>query len=780
MSQNKLVLLVDDDPDDQEIFEFALRRADESATCIFADDGRHALERLQNETDLIPDIIFIDMNMPRMNGKQCLASIKEIERFKNVPVYMYSTGADPQSVKENMELGAEDYIIKPSDVDTLAGMLSSIFKKRFITLMMAICCLSFLPSTTNAQDTIANTDSVTLVRELKRLSFEQLMNIVVTSASKSPEKLSETSAAIQVITAEDIRRSSATRLPEALRLATNLQVAQSGSHDWGITARGFNGLPVASSSLANKLLVMIDGRSVYTPLFGGVFWDVQNVMMQDIDQIEVISGPGGALWGANAVNGIININSKNARETQGLYVTGIAGTFLNHSASARYGGQADSALYYRVYGQRFGYNDTYINGKEAGDAWSMNQGGFRIDYLPGRKNTLTLQGDLYEGIENDSASTLVNGQNILGRWTHNFSETNIIALQLYFDRTYRNIQVQHFRDEMNTADIDFQHNIPLGIKHKLVWGFNMRLARNEIESILDDFIPARRDIELYSVFLQDQVAIVKDKLDLTIGLKVLHNEYTGIEYHPTVRSSFRPAQRQTLWVAVSQGIRTPTRYDADNASPVLGSFGEMQSENVIAYEAGYRIQIGHNLALSASGYYNVYTDLRSIDTNSTPLPAFYWANNLEAESYGFEFSMNFMATENWKLRGGYTWLDKKFTVVSHKTYPYTELFEAIDPHNQFLLQSMIAIGKKIQFDQVLRYVDVLPSGFTPSVPSYVAANLRLGYQYKWFAISVGAQNLAFIPDTQNASLNLNYVKRHREFGRNEVPPNFYGKLTLKF
>jgi iron complex outermembrane receptor protein len=645
--------------------------------------------------------------------------------------------------------------------------------------MMAICCLGFLPQFAKAQDTTATTDSVTLVKELKRLSFEQLMNIVVTSASKSPEKLSETAAAVQVITAEDLRRSTATRLPEALRLATNLQVAQSGSHAWGITARGFNGLPVASSSLANKLLVMIDGRSVYTPLFGGVFWDVQNVMMHDLEQIEVISGPGGALWGANAVNGIINIISKSARETQGLYVTGGGGSFMSHTVSARYGGQADSTLFYRVYGQRFGFNDTYRNGEEAGDAWSMNQAGFRMDYMPIGKNTITFQGDIYEGTENDSASTLVNGQNLLGRWTHTFSENNLIALQLYYDRTYRNIQVQHFRDEMNTADVDFQHNITVGSRHKLVWGFNYRLSRNEIESILDDFKPAARDIDLYSAFIQDQVAIVKEKLDLTLGVKVLHNIYTGVEYHPTVRTSFRPTQRQTIWAAVSQGVRTPTRYDADNASPVLGSFGEMQSENVVAYEAGYRIQIGHNLAMSASVYYNEYSDLRSIDTNATPLPLFYWTNHLEAESYGFEFSMNYMATQNWKLRGGYTWLDKKFTVLSNKTYPYTELFEAIDPHNQFLLQSMLTIRKKFQFDQVLRYVDALPPGLAPKVPSYLTFNLRLSYQHKWFVFTIAGQNLMSFIGTETP-FKFDIEDRHREFGTNEIPRNIYGKLTLSF
>src|SRR5688500_16049410 len=331
MQFHPTVFLIDDDADDQEIFSHAMERANSTARCVFASDGIQALEKIIKDPDFNPDFIFIDMNMPRMNGQQCLTEIKKIDRMKNVPVYMYSTSADPESIEENKQLGATDFIVKPSDLNDLISILKSIIQKPVLAVMLLLCTFG-----SYAQD---SQDTLRPITELKKLSVEQLMNIVVTSVSKSPEKLSEVASAVQVVTGNDIRRSTATRLPEALRLASNLQVLQSGSHDWGITARGFNGAPVANSSLANKLLVMIDGRTVYTPLFGGVYWDVQNVLLEDVDRIEVISGPGGTLWGSNAVNGVINIISRSAVETQGLYASATYGSILRDHFAARYGGE---------------------------------------------------------------------------------------------------------------------------------------------------------------------------------------------------------------------------------------------------------------------------------------------------------------------------------------------------------------------------------------------------------------------------------------------------------
>jgi iron complex outermembrane receptor protein len=289
----------------------------------------------------------------------------------------------------------------------------------------------------------------TTSRTLKQLSVEELMNVEVTSVSKRPEKLTQTASAIQVITGEDIRRSGATNLPDALRLLTNLQVAQINAHNWGITARGFNGEPFATNTLGDKLLVLIDGRTVYSPLFSGVYWDVQNVMLEDVDRIEVISGPGGTLWGANAVNGVINIITKRAADTQGLYVAATGGSSVQDAAAARYGGTVGPDLSLRVYAQRMDYNSTdSADGGSARDGWNMNQAGFRMEYVPSPASTVTLQGDGYEGDENRPTTTNVNGQDILGRWTRTFSDQSNFQLQMYVDRTWR-----------DTPDIDYGDNL---------------------------------------------------------------------------------------------------------------------------------------------------------------------------------------------------------------------------------------------------------------------------------------------------------------------------------
>ncbi|HMG16923.1 MAG TPA: TonB-dependent receptor, partial [Saprospiraceae bacterium] len=311
---------------------------------------------------------------------------------------------------------------------------------------------------------------------MKKLSFEELMDIEVTSVSKSPEKLAEVASAIQVINSDDIHRSGSTRLPEILRLAPNLQIAQASAHDWAITARGFNGAPLSNVTLANKFLVMVDGRSVYEPLLGGVFWDVQNVLTEDINRIEIISGPGGTQWGANAVNGVINVISKEAKETQGFYGSVISGTFLQDHICARYGSHKDSSFYFRVYGQRYDHKSTLLeNGKDGRDKWKMNQLGFRSDYYLSKENNFTLQGDLYDGSENDSAIIFLKGMNLIGRWNRSFSKQSNLSIQFYYDHTYRDYTVSGFKDKLNTYDIDLQHDFNIGKSHHLVWGAGYRV-----------------------------------------------------------------------------------------------------------------------------------------------------------------------------------------------------------------------------------------------------------------------------------------------------------------
>jgi len=364
---------------------------------------------------------------------------------------------------------------------------------------------------------------------LKKLSLEELMHIEVTSVSRSPERLFDAASAVQVITGDDVRRSGATSIPEALRLAPNLDVAQVNSHDWAISARGFN------NTIANKLLVMIDGRTVYTRLYAGVFWDVQNVLLEDLDRIEVVSGPGGTLWGANAVNGVINIITKSAKDTQGTYLSGAGGSLLQDFGAARYGGSIGTNLYYRVYGQRFDRNSTvFPSGQDAADSSEMTQGGFRLDWYPSDGNTLTLQGDAYGGNEQGQPSdTTLNGQNVLGRWTHTFSPESDLQVQTYFDRTWRRIPGT-FAEDLKTYDFDFQHRFALGERQSIVWGAGYRLMQDEVEnSPALAFLPPNRNLQLFSGFLQDEITLIPERLKFTAGTKVEHNDFSGVEVQPS-------------------------------------------------------------------------------------------------------------------------------------------------------------------------------------------------------------------------------------------------------
>ena len=605
---------------------------------------------------------------------------------------------------------------------------------------------------------------------LKKLSMEALMGIEVTSVSKTPQKLSEVASAIQVITGEDIRRSSAMSLPEALRLAPNLQVAQTNSHDWAITARGFNGAPLSNASLANKLLVMIDGRSVYTPLFGGVFWDAQNVLLEDIDRIEVVSGPGGTLWGDNAVNGVINIISKTADETQGIYASGAAGTFLQDQAGLRYGGKAGNNLFYRVYGQLFDDKGTTIHDTTAAnDKWNSVQGGFRMDYYPSEQNTLTLQGDLYGGRENNPTSTIINGQNILGRWIHKFSDSSNLKLQMYVDRAYRDFPLTGFKDELITYDMDFQHSFLLGMRQQVLWGGGFRLADDHSNnSPALSFVPPDASLPLVTGFVQDQIPIVRNLLHLTLGTKLSNNHYTGFEIQPSGRLALTPNTHHTIWAAVSRAVRVPSRLDADEVTPSLTTpNAKFSTEKLIAYEIGYRVEPFRRLAVSLAGYYNQYTDLRSIDANpggSSPLKL---ANDQKAHTWGIEVSANYWMFDWWHLRMGYTWLKKKFTALSPAVVPGADVFEGLDPHHQAMLQSILDLPRHFQLDMTARFVDSLTIWpLSPRVSQYFAADLRLAWQYKQFEFSIVGRDL--------------FTRRHIEFGVSQIPRNLYGRILWRF
>lgn len=625
----------------------------------------------------------------------------------------------------------------------------------------------------------SQTASAQKASKLSELSLEELMNIKVTSISRRPEKLTEVESAVQVITGEDIQRSGATRLPEALHLASNLQMAQANSHDWAITARGFNGLPSAGGILANKLLVMIDGRSIYNPLFGGVYWDVQNTLLKDIDRIEVVSGPGGTLWGANAVNGVINIVTKSAKETQGFYATGTIGSLLNDFGGMRLGSRSgvDSNLYFRIYAQHFDQESTMLeSGTDAKDAWNMTQGGFRMDYYSTKKNSFTLQGDFYEGGENKDSLiryTVTDGQNALAHFTHLFSEKSDIKIQAYYDRTSRTTpnSVQPFLYSLITYDLDIHHRFPIGKKQSLIYGAGYRLQQDRTSDIFNPpnkapaFDPVNREMPLYSLFFQDEIIVVPELLKLTIGSKFLNNVFTGDEIQPCARIAWTPNKSNTLWASVSRAVRIPTRFDADIRT--IKPYVKLKSEKVIAYELGYRVRPMAKLSLSFATFYNHYKDIRSLDKNTDPKVPIILANNQTAESWGFEVNGNYQAMEWWRLRGGYAYFNRKFRAVSAAVLPISVEFESVDPKNIFMIQSIMDITKELSLDILARYVDKLPAATTiKSVPSYLTFDVRFAWQWKQFEISLIGQNLL--------------EEEHIEVGKSKIPRTISARITCQF
>jgi iron complex outermembrane receptor protein len=631
----------------------------------------------------------------------------------------------------------------------------------------------------------------TSISDLKQLTVEDLMNVEITSVARHPEKLIAAASAIQVITQDDIRRSGATSIPEALRLADNLQVAQKNSHDWAISARGFN------TALGNKLLVMIDGRTVYTPLYSGVFWDSQDYPLEDIDRIEVISGPGGALWGANAVNGVINIITKRAQDTQGLYADAGAGTQLKDSVGVRYGGAAGAASDYRVYGKFFERgNEELADGSPANDRWRQGRGGFRVDSQVSSHDNLTLQGDIYAGQEDTVLErwSNVSGENILGRWSRSFTDGSDFALQSYVDRTHRGIPESSlsigttqlsppgtFGDDLTTLDVDFQNRIHATAADQFVWGLGFRHTHDVTTNAPGlGFLPSVLSQNLYSIFIQNEFKLRPDLL-FTIGTKLEHNDYTGFEYEPDARFSWTLDSNQAVWGAVSRAVRTPSRIDHDLSEGVppylviLKGGADFTSEKVVAYELGYRAQLTSTLAGSVSGFLNQYQDVRSTSITPLTLIPFYFANNLEGSTDGLEFSGTYQISEAWSLHGGYTLLKEHLHVKPGAFDLSGALNETADPQHQITLRSSLNLPQHTELDTELRWVDSLRTnnGATPgTVPPYVELNAR----YSWhpnnrLELSLSGENLLH--------------NRHPEYGypdpsRVEIERSAYGKVAWRY
>lgn len=652
-------------------------------------------------------------------------------------------------------------------------------------ILTFIVVVLVLPSDAYGQTTAGDTLSTS---ELKQLSLEDLMDIEVTSVSKHPEKLSETASAIQVITSDEIHRSGATSIPEALRLADNLDVAQNASSGWNISARGFN------AAVGNKLLVLIDGRSVYTPLFSGVIWNMQGVLLNDIDRIEVISGPGGTLWGANAVNGVINIITKQAKESQGLYVETGGGSTLKDFGSVRYGGTLSPNVYFRAYGKYVNEGSQVVgSGTGASDSWNRGQGGFRIDDEQSPRNQLALQGDIYTG-ETDLAPGKVGkagGGNIVGRWIHKFSDENDMTLQMYYDRAHLadpfpsslSIPAGELKDDLDTYDLDFQDRLQLGGWNRVVWGLGYRFTHDVVvDAPIVAFIPGTLNQKLFSVFVQDEITLYEN-LALTLGSKLEHNDYTGYEAEPNGRLQCNITDKQMIWGAVSRAVRAPSRYDRDLYQPdpqytypyYLVGNSTFKSETVIAYELGYRARLSGNISGSLSAFYNNYDHLRSLNYAIVPpgvLDIFY-ENNLRAATKGLEFAGDYEVTDRWRVHLGYDLLKEDVYVVSGTVDLDSARNETADPQQQIFLRSSMNLPHEVELDAAVRGIDMLHNnnGSTiGTIPGYFELDVRLGWHpLETVELSVVGQNLLH--------------KRHPEYGfpspaREEIERSVYGKLSF--
>lgn len=640
--------------------------------------------------------------------------------------------------------------------------------------------------------------------DLTELSLEQLMNIKVTSVSRRPQRIADAAAAVFVITQEDIRRSGVTNIPDALRMVPGLEVARIDSNQWAVSSRGFN------DRIANKMLVLFDGRTVYTPLFAGVFWDRQDTLLEDIDRIEVIRGPGATLWGANAVNGIINIITKQADDTLGGLVTAGGGTVERGFGGARYGLRLGKDTSLRIYGKYFDRSAFVDNsGNETSDSWHSVRGGFRLDSGPTRRDNLTVQGDIYDSrlgetfaipeLEPPFTSTInsttkVFGGNILSRWKHAFSESADFTLQIYYDRTEQSFSL--VGEKRDIFDVDFQSRLRAGSRQEIVWGAGYRFTHDRIANTDTlSFFPSSKDDQLFSAFVQDDIRIFGKQLHLIIGSKLEHNDYTGFEVQPTARLLWTPDKTHTVWAAVSRAVRTPSRSDdgvifniqsippgtttPPSPLPVIvqvrGS-KDLKAEELTAYELGFRFEPTKKAALDLATFYNVYKRLISASSGALLMESFptphivgllNLGNSMDADSYGVELAAAFRPVEWWRFNAAYTYL----RMMLHGNGQVTLSETSADPRHQFSLRSSLDIARDVEFDLWLRCVDKIPS---IGVAGYVTLDARLAWKpWKNVELSLVGQNL--------------FHDRFSEFVSQVIPTrpsdvvrSFYGKITWTF
>ncbi len=637
---------------------------------------------------------------------------------------------------------------------------------------------------------------------LKTLSIEELLDLKVTSVSKRPETIFNTAAAVTVITSEDIRRTGARTIPDILRLVPGIQVGQIDGSRWEVGARGFNDF------FENKLLVLIDGRSLYTPLYSGVYWNTVDTLLEDIDRIEVIRGPGATMWGANAVNGVINIITKNSAETQGGLAQTMYGTREQPLAAARYGGQWGKSTTYRLYAKGFRRDDLETTGgADAHDAFRSSRAGFRLD--SDRENSsLSLQTELYEG-EADFTSLLsgfltppffrraevtedFRGGHILTEYDHTFSRDSDIKVKFYYTGYTHDLVV--VEEERDTFDLELQHHLNRWPDHQIVWGAGVRWTEDDTEgTISTSFAPASRSSVLWSAFFQDDITLVDDTLWCTLGSKFEHNDYSGFEIQPSIRLRYMPEEHHLLWAAVSRAVRTPSRVEEDvtihflsfqeGATPVqfrLQGSDSFEAEELIAYEIGYRWQKADSLSIDVAAFYNDYDDLRGerrdeafFETVPPPphlVMPYTFVNNKEGESYGIEVSAAWQVFKDLKLIAGYSWMDlhlefkdrlQSDTLASERNYP----------RHQFQIRSYYDLSTSLSLNGELYYVDEYESD---NIDDYLRFDLQLLWEpLESLQLALGGENLF-------SSSHVEGIPQGSGIVSSRIPPAYWLKATYRF
>lgn len=675
-------------------------------------------------------------------------------------------------------------------------VIGPVFPPEILVKRMTCHILGVAALFVSADTSMAATQNAAL--DLTQLSIEELMNVKIFSATKNAQRLFDTAAAAFVITREDIRRSGATSIPDALRMVPGVHVAQISASEWAISIRGLN------NRFANNLLVLIDGRSVYTPLFSGVYWGAQDVLLEDVESIEVIRGSSSALWGANAVNGVINIRTRQARDTQGGLVTALEGN-QETGAAFRYGGGLGENGHYRVYGKGF-RRDAFWDAENdpAHDAWDQAQGGFRADWTLSGRDELTLQGDFYQGqldqtlqissLTPPSAPRVEDtvdswGGNLLFRWKRSLEANSEWTLQTYYDATGRRENILNQR--IDTFDLEFQYRFLWGDRQNITWGFGYRHIWDNLDgSFTVSFDPPDQRTDVYSAFVQDEIHLL-DNVQLTLGSKFEHNGYTGFEIQPTARLLWQIDPQQNLWGAVSRAVRTPSRSDTDIRINLAGIPGvpptllsilgneDMDSETLVSFELGYRSEPRQNMTLDVTAFYNRYDKVRNSESSAsfelTPLPphlliAQTFGNLTKLDTYGLEAALTWQPWSHWYLSAGYAWLNIDALDDPARNLVFSEhRLENSDPAHQFLLRSQWEFARNLQLDLALYYVDDLPA---LDIPSYTRLDLRLGWRpRKDLEFSLVGQNLL--------------DGRHVEFTTfdvvgSEIPRSIYGKIIWRW